>query len=103
MAESLEAPQFSALKSVWPSHGEANRNDHHSVLTTTPKQRRLAAILAADVAGYSRHMGTDEAGTLARLQTHWDTLVEPTIRDHHARIIKIAGDGILAEFASVVD
>jgi adenylate cyclase len=100
MPESLEAPQFSALKSVWPSHGEANRNDR---LRTAPKQRRLAAILAADVAGYSRHMGTDEAGTLARLQTHWDTLVEPTIRDHHARIIKIAGDGILAEFASVVD
>ena len=104
MAESLEEPQWPALTSIWPRpQDEASGNDRLSVLTTARKQRRLAAILAADVAGYSRHMGTDEAGTLARLQTHWDTLVEPTIRGYHARIIKIAGDGILAEFASVVD
>jgi adenylate cyclase len=104
MAESLEEPQLPALTSIWlRSQAEASGSDRLGVLKTDRKQRRLAAILAADVAGYSRHMGTDEAGTLARLQTHWDTLVEPTIRDHHARIIKIAGDGILAEFASVVD
>jgi class 3 adenylate cyclase/TolB-like protein len=68
-----------------------------------PKQRRLAAILAADVAGYSRLIGVDELGTLTRLQAHLDAVVEPTIRSHHVRIMKIAGDGILAEFASVVD
>src|SRR5262249_40528601 len=67
------------------------------------KERRLAAILAADVAGYSRLVGADELGTLNRLQSHWDTLIEPTIRSHHVRIVRIAGDGILAEFASVVD
>jgi adenylate cyclase len=68
-----------------------------------PKQRRLAAILAADVAGYSRLIGIDEMGTLTRLQAHWDAVVEPTIRSHRVRITRIAGDGILAEFASVVD
>jgi class 3 adenylate cyclase len=67
------------------------------------KERRLAAILAADVAGYSRLVGADEMGTLNRLQVHWDTLIEPTIRSHHVRIVRIAGDGVLAEFASVVD
>ena len=58
--------------------------------------RRLAAILAADVTGYSRLVGADELGTLTRLQLHWDTLIEPTIRSHHVRIVRIAGDGVLA-------
>jgi class 3 adenylate cyclase/TolB-like protein/tetratricopeptide (TPR) repeat protein len=74
-----------------------------NVVESPTKERRLAAILAADVAGYSRLVGADELGTLNRLQVHWDTLIEPTIRSHHVRIVRIAGDGVLAEFASVVD
>jgi adenylate cyclase len=65
--------------------------------------RRLAAILAADVAGYSRLMGADEEGTLQRLKTHLSDVVDPKIREHRGRIVKTAGDGVLAEFASVVD
>jgi adenylate cyclase len=65
--------------------------------------RRLAAILAADVAGYSRLMGTDEEGTHERLKVHLRQLVEPKIREHKGRIVKTTGDGLLAEFASVVD
>jgi adenylate cyclase len=65
--------------------------------------RRLAAILAADVAGYSRLMGEDEEGTHERLQAHLGELVESKIRDHRGRIVKKTGDGLLAEFPSVVD
>ena len=65
--------------------------------------RRLAAILAADVAGYSRLMGEDEEGTHERLQAHLRELVEPKIEEHRGRIVKNTGDGLLAEFASVVD
>ena len=65
--------------------------------------RRLAAILAADVAGYSRLMGEDEEGTHARLQAHLRELVDPKIAEHRGRIVKNTGDGLLAEFASVVD
>src|SRR6516162_3469323 len=65
--------------------------------------RRLAAILAADVAGYSRLMGTDEEGTHERLKAHLRELVDPKIKEHQGRIVKNAGDGMLAEFASVVD
>jgi adenylate cyclase len=65
--------------------------------------RRLAAILAADVAGYSRLMGTDEEGTHERLKAHLVELVDPKIREHRGRIVKNTGDGMLAEFASVVD
>src|SRR5215469_13091153 len=65
--------------------------------------RRLAAILAADVAGYSRLMGEDEEGTHERLQVHFRELVNPKIKDHRGRIVKNTGDGFLAEFASVVD
>jgi len=64
--------------------------------------RRLAAILAADVAGYSRLMGEDEAGTLAELKAHRSELIEPTIATHGGRVVKLMGDGILAEFASVL-
>jgi class 3 adenylate cyclase/pimeloyl-ACP methyl ester carboxylesterase len=64
--------------------------------------RRLAAILAADVAGYSRLMSEDETGTLADLKTHRSELIEPAIAKHGGRIVKLMGDGILAEFASVV-
>jgi class 3 adenylate cyclase len=66
-------------------------------------ERRLAAILAADVAGYSRLMGADEEGTHERLQAHLRELVEPKIKDHRGRTVKNTGDGLLAEFASVVD
>ena len=66
-------------------------------------ERRLAAILAADVAGYSRLMGLDEEGTLARLKAHLRDLVDPKIAEHRGRIVKTTGDGVLAEFASVVD
>src|SRR5215468_3577095 len=65
--------------------------------------RRLAAILAADVAGYSRLMGADEEGTHERVQAHLRDLVDPKIGEHHGRIVKTTGDGLLAEFASVVD
>src|SRR6516162_11690470 len=65
--------------------------------------RRLAAILAADVAGYSRLMGADEEGTHERLQSHLRELVKPKIAEHKGRIVKNTGDGFLAEFASVVD
>jgi len=65
--------------------------------------RRLAAILAADVAGYSRLMGADEEGTHRRLRAHFAQLVEPKISEHKGRTVKNTGDGLLAEFASVVD
>jgi adenylate cyclase len=68
-----------------------------------PAVRRLAAILAADVAGYSRLMGTDEEGTHERLKAHLAELVEPKIGEHRGRVVKNTGDGVLAEFASVVD
>jgi adenylate cyclase len=66
-------------------------------------ERRLAAILAGDVAGYSRLMGADEEGTLARLNAHRREFLEPTIAAHRGRIVKRTGDGILIEFASAVD
>ena len=65
--------------------------------------RRLAAILAADVAGHSRLMGEDEEGTHERLKAHLRELVDPKIRVHHGRIVKNTGDCFLAEFPSVVD
>src|SRR5215469_6674573 len=68
-----------------------------------PPVRRLTAILAADVAGYSRLMGVDEEGTHERLQAHLRELVNPKFEDHRGRIVKNTGDGFLVEFASVVD
>jgi TolB-like protein/class 3 adenylate cyclase len=68
-----------------------------------PPVRRLTAILAADVAGYSRLMGADEEGTHERLKAHLGELVNPKIAEHRGRIVKNTGDGFLAEFASVVD
>jgi class 3 adenylate cyclase/TolB-like protein len=65
--------------------------------------RRLAAILAADVAGYSRLMGTDEEGTLDRLKAHRRELVDPKLEEHRGRLVKTTGDGLLVEFSSVVD
>src|ERR1700724_3046673 len=65
--------------------------------------RRLAAILALDVAGYSRLMGVDEEGTHERLKAHLRQLVDPKIKEYRGHIVKNTGDGLLAEFASVVD
>jgi adenylate cyclase len=65
--------------------------------------RRLTAILAADVAGYSRLMGADEEGTHERLKAHFRELVDPKIKEHRGRVVKNTGDGLLAEFPSVVD
>ena len=66
-------------------------------------ERRLAAIIAADVVGYSRLMEADELGTLTKLKSHRDELVNPTIAEHHGHIVKLMGDGMLVEFASAVD
>ena len=66
-------------------------------------QRRLAAVLAADAAGYSRLMGADEEGTLARLNAHRREFLEPTVAEHNGRIVKRTGDGILIEFGSAMD
>jgi adenylate cyclase len=65
--------------------------------------RRLAAILAADVVGYSRLIGADEPGTLQAFKTIKAELIDPTIATHHGRLVKTTGDGFLAEFSSVVD
>ncbi len=67
------------------------------------EQRRLAAILAADMVGYSRLMEADERGTIARQKAHRAELIDPKIIEHHGRIVKTTGDGMLVEFASVVD
>jgi class 3 adenylate cyclase len=66
-------------------------------------ERRLSAILAADVVGYSHLMEQDEAATFERLRAYRNELFEPEIAKHHGRIFKLMGDGLLAEFASVVD
>ncbi len=66
-------------------------------------ERKLAAILAADVAGYSRLMGADEAGTRARFNAHLHELIESAIASRRGRIVKTTGDALLVEFASVVD
>ena len=67
------------------------------------EQRKLAAILAADVVGYSRLMGRDESGTLARLREHRTQRLEPVLARHRGRLVKLTGDGALVEFASAVD
>src|ERR1051326_8851098 len=66
-------------------------------------ERRLAAILAADVAGYSRLIGTDEEGTLQRLRSIRAEVIDPKIAEHRGRLVKTTGDGLLVEFGSVVD
>src|SRR5882724_10213696 len=74
-----------------------------TALTTERVERRLAAILAADVANYSRLMGADEEGTLARLKALRREFSDPKIKEHRGRIVKTTGDGLLVEFGSVVD
>jgi adenylate cyclase len=65
--------------------------------------RRPVAILAADIAGYSRLIGANEGGTLQRLKAIRDELIDPTIAIYHGRLVKTTGDGLLIEFGSVVD
>jgi adenylate cyclase len=72
-------------------------------MASDPVKRRLAAILAADIAGYSRLMGADEEGTLARLKADRNELIDPKNKQHRGRIVKTTGDGILVEFPSVVE
>jgi TolB-like protein/class 3 adenylate cyclase len=72
-------------------------------LSSEPVERRLTAIVAADVAGYSRLIGVDEEGTLAQLKAFRKTLIDPTIAKHRGRIVKTTGDGMLVEFASAID
>jgi hypothetical protein len=72
-------------------------------VTADRVERRLAAILAADVAGYSRLMGTDEEGTLAQLKAIRKSLIDPAVAAHRGRTVKTTGDGLLLEFASAVD
>ena len=72
-------------------------------MTKARTQRRLAAILAADVAGYSRLMGVDEAGTLQAMRDVWAEVFTPTIATHRGRMVKTMGDGALIEFGSAVD
>jgi class 3 adenylate cyclase len=81
------------------AHRSASSRDSPTITTS----RRLSAILAADVAGYSRLMGADEERTLERLKAHRRQLVDPKIKQHHGRIVKTTGDGMLVEFPSVVD
>ncbi len=69
----------------------------------TEIHRRLAAILAADVVGYSRLMGQDEAGTLVAFKSHLEEVIEPRIAEHEGRVVKLMGDGVLAEFPSAVE
>ena len=72
-------------------------------MSQTPAQRRLAAILVADVVGYSRLMEADEARTLAALRDRRKGIVEPLVRENSGRIVKFMGDGVLVEFASAVN
>ncbi len=65
-------------------------------------ERRLAAILAADVVGYSRLMGEDEAGTLAQLKAHRKDLIDPKIAEHHGRIVKLMRDGAPVQYAAAI-
>jgi adenylate cyclase len=88
---------------VFVDRGIGDRSGGSREPVAATATRRLAAILAADVVGYSRLMGADEEGTLNRLKAHRRELVDPKIREHHGRIVKTTGDGMLVEFSSVVD
>ena len=89
---SLRGPRAIAIGSA-PSGGRGDMS----------QTRRLAAILAADVAGYSRLIGADEEGTLNRLRSIRADVIDPKITEHRGRIVKTTGDGLLVEFSSVVD
>ena len=72
-------------------------------MSKDPGQRRLAAIMVADVVGYSRLMELDEAGTLARLKSRRASILTPVLRAHGGRVVKVMGDGVLVEFGSAVN
>jgi class 3 adenylate cyclase len=111
LASAAETKDYCCAKSKPPiGHCVGLVGDFNPVQTQDIKQlmegamqRRLAAILAADVVGYSRLMGTDEMGTLTSLKSHRRELIDSGIAEHHGRIVKTTGDGMLVEFASVVD
>ncbi len=88
---------------VLPSTMTQWRTRWRPALPGTDVQRRLAAILAADVVGYSRLMSTDEEGTLARLKATRRDIIDPSIAGNRGRLVKLTGDGALVEFASAVD
>src|SRR5262249_43058233 len=81
----------------------AHSPDYTARMSEAPTQRRLAAILAADVVSYSRLMEQDEAGTLAALKASRRDVLEPIVSKHQGRVFKITGDGVLVEFASAVN
>src|SRR5215469_12049568 len=85
---------------MFPSNYRVSRGDY---MPEDRVDRRLAAIFAGDIAGYSRLMGVDEEGTLRQLKAHRKELVDPKITEHRGRIVKTTGDGMLVEFISVVD
>src|SRR5262249_47262466 len=87
----------------WRRLGPRIRRSQDRIGRQPAMERRLAAILAADVVGYSALMERDEAGTFARLKAGRKQLFEPEIERHHGRIFKLMGDGLLAEFGSVVN
>ena len=74
-----------------------------SRMAETQVQRRLAAVLAADIAGYARLMGTDDGGTVTALRTVWAERFHPAVAAHRGRLVKLMGDGALVEFASAID
>jgi hypothetical protein len=86
-----------------PEGANCSNLSRRRVLASERVERRLTAILAADVAGYSRLTGLDEEGTHVQLQDHLRTLVDPKITEHRGRVVRNTGDGMLAEFSSVVD
>src|SRR6185436_15970876 len=95
----LSAP----LKSPCREHSFRLGRALKGIFRVAREQRRLAAIMSADVVGYSRLMGQSESVTLARLKAVRANLVDPTIAEHDGRIVKTTGDGLLIEFASAVD
>src|SRR5262249_45759992 len=102
--EPLDPPPAEAQSAIAKTDRRPRRAAaREGILGAERVERRLAAILVADVAGYSRLMERDEAGTLARLRTLPRDLLDPKIAEHKGRIVKTTGDGILIEFPSVVE
>src|SRR5512137_62850 len=95
--------QGAIVPAAWLLGGTSKNQLRHFQVAENSIQRRLAAILAADVVGYSRLMGQDEAGTLTAVRRLRTELIEPSIAEHQGRLFKSMGDGFLAEFSSVVN